>query len=54
VKREQESTYIRVQKMMRGRVEPSTMPIVVKVVSIVVHATKQIIEIPQMTTPYET
>jgi hypothetical protein len=40
--------------MMRGRVEPSTVPIVIKVVSIVVHATKQIIETPQMTTPHET
>jgi hypothetical protein len=39
---------------MRGRVEPSIVLIVVKVVSIVVHATRQIIEIPQMTTPHET
>jgi len=54
MKREQGNTYLRVQKMMRGRVEPSTVPIVIKVVSIVVHATRQIIKTPQMTTPHET
>ncbi len=38
---------------MRGKVEPSIMPKMVKVVLIVVHATRQIIEIPQMTSPYK-
>ncbi len=32
VKREHESTNLRAQKMMKGIVEPSTMPIVVHVV----------------------
>jgi hypothetical protein len=40
--------------MMRGRVEPFAMPIVVKVVPTLVHEVKQIVEIPQMTTPQET
>ncbi len=42
VKREHESTYLRAHKMMKGKVEPSTMPIVVRAVLIVVHATTQI------------
>jgi hypothetical protein len=36
MKREQESTYLRAQKMMRGKVEPSTMPTMVRAMSIVV------------------
>jgi hypothetical protein len=46
VKREQESTNLRAHKMMRGRVEPSIMPIVVKVVPIVAQVAKQTVEIP--------
>jgi hypothetical protein len=40
--------------MMRGRVEPSALPIMVRAFSTLVHATIQTIEIPQMTTPHET
>jgi hypothetical protein len=36
VKREQESKDLRAQKMMKGKVKPSTMPIVVRIVPIVV------------------
>ncbi len=46
MKKEQENTYMRAQKMMRGRVKPFVMPIVVQVAR---HTT----EIPQMTTPQE-
>jgi hypothetical protein len=44
MKRERKSIEIRAQKMMRGRVEPYAVPIVVE-------ATKQTIEVPQMTFP---
>jgi hypothetical protein len=37
--------------MMRGRVEPFTIPIVVKVVPPVVQGVRQIASIPQMTSP---
>ncbi len=37
VRSEHECTYLRAQKMMKGRVEPSVMPIVVKAMPIVVH-----------------
>ncbi len=60
MKREQESTYLRAQKMMRGIVEPSivpimvrAMPIVVRVVPIVIQTIKQITIVPQMTSPQE-
>ncbi len=46
MKREHQSTYVRAQKMMRGRMEPSAMPIVVQ-------AAKQTTKVPQMTTPQE-
>jgi len=36
MKREQENTNLRAHKMMRGRVEPSVVPLVVKVVPAVV------------------
>jgi hypothetical protein len=46
---------MRAQKMMRGRVESFTMPIMVKAMPIIlVQASRQTIEIPQMTTPQET
>jgi len=32
VKKEQENTYLRAQKMMRGKVEPFAIPIVVRAV----------------------
>jgi len=35
VKKEQNNTYVRAQKMMRGNVEPSAMPTVVRVVLII-------------------
>ncbi len=40
MKSKQESTNMRAQKMMKGRMEPSIMPTVVKVVLIVVQAAK--------------
>jgi type II secretory pathway component PulL len=46
VKREHESTNVRAQKMMRGKLEPFEVPIVV-------HVAKQIVEILQMTSPQE-
>jgi hypothetical protein len=46
VKKEHESSKPRAQKMMRGRLEPSTMPLVV-------HATKQTAKVAQMTSPQE-
>ncbi len=47
VKREQESTDSKAQKMMKGKMEPFAMPIMVRVM-------KQTAKIPQMTTPHET
>ncbi len=44
VKREHEKTYLRAHKMMRGKVEPFAFPTVV-------HAAKQNIVVPQMTSP---
>jgi len=44
MKREYESIDLRAQKMMRGRVEPFVMPTMV-------HEAKQIIVVPQMTSP---
>ncbi len=46
VKREQESMKAKAQKMMKGRLEPSTMPTMV-------HVARQTIEVPQMTSPQE-
>jgi hypothetical protein len=51
LKREQESTYLKAQKMMRGIVEPSIVLIVVRVMPIVVQAIRQITVIPQFTSP---
>jgi len=51
VKREHESTDLRTQKMMRGRMEPSIMPIVVRAMPRVVHAIRQIAIVPHMTSP---
>ncbi len=51
VKREQESIDLRAQNMMKGIMEPSIVPIVVRAMPIVVHVAKQTIEIPHMTTP---
>jgi uncharacterized protein (DUF2132 family) len=42
VKREQENTYLRAHKMMKGKVEPFTMPIVVRAVPTMIHITRQI------------
>jgi len=46
MKREQESIDLKAQKMMRGRVEQPTMPIVVKAMPIMVYTIRQIITIP--------
>jgi hypothetical protein len=46
MKREEESTNLRAQKMMMGKVEPSTVPIVVRAVSPVVHVIRHIAIIP--------
>ncbi len=53
MKREQKNIDARPQKMMKGKMEPSTMPIVVWVVPIVVQVTRQTIEVPHMISPYE-
>jgi hypothetical protein len=54
VKREHESIDLKAQKMMRGRVEPYALPIMVKAMPIMVQVARQIIKIPQMTIPQET
>jgi hypothetical protein len=51
--REQDNTNVRAHKMMRGRMEPSTVPIVVRAVPTLVGIVKQIATIPQMTSPQE-
>ncbi len=51
MKREQKKKNLKAQKMMRGRVEPSIVPTMVRVVLIVVQVIKQTIEIPHMTSP---
>jgi hypothetical protein len=44
-KREHESTYLRAQKMMKGKVEPSAVPIVVRAVPIVVRAVPIVVRV---------
>jgi hypothetical protein len=39
--------------MMKGKVEPSTMLTLVKAMLIMVHVVKQIVVVPQMTSPHE-
>jgi hypothetical protein len=39
--------------VIRGRVEPSTMPTVVRAMPIVVQTVRQTIVVPQMTSPHE-
>jgi hypothetical protein len=53
VKREQKTTKVRAQKMMRGRVEPYVVPTMVWAMSIVVHATRETTKVPQMTSSQE-
>ncbi len=53
MKRDHDSTEAKAQKMMRGRVEPFIMPIVVQAVPTMVHATRQITKVSQMTSPQE-
>jgi hypothetical protein len=48
VKREQESTNLRAQKMMKGKMEPFAIPIVVRVVPPVVQVVRHTTSIPQM------
>jgi hypothetical protein len=51
VKREQESTNLRAQKMMKGKVEPFIVLTMVREMSIKVQIVRQTIIIPQMTSP---
>jgi hypothetical protein len=51
MKREQECTDLKAQKMMRGKVESSIMLIMVRAVPTMVHVARQTTEIPQMTIP---
>ncbi len=53
VKREHESTYLRAHKMMRGKVEPFAMPIVVRVMPTTVQVVRQTTVVPHMTSPHE-
>ncbi len=53
MKREQESTDVRAQKMMKGKVEPLAMPTMVRIVPTIVQATRNIAEVPQMTSLQE-
>ncbi len=54
VKKEQESTNVRAQKMMKGRVEQSRMPTMAWVVPIVVvQAIRLTTKVPQMTSTHE-
>jgi hypothetical protein len=46
VKKEHESTNLRAHKMMRGRVEPSIVPTMVKAMPIMAQVAKQTEEIP--------
>jgi hypothetical protein len=42
---------LRADKMMRGRMEPFAMTIMVRVMPTIVQSVKQIVVIPQMTSP---
>ncbi len=53
LKREQESIDLKASKMMKGRLEPSIMPTMERVVLIVVLVVRQTTAIPQMTSPQE-
>ncbi len=53
VKKEHDSTNLKAQKMMRGVLEPFVVQIVVRTMQPMVHAIKQIAEVPQMTSPHE-
>jgi hypothetical protein len=54
VKREQETINLKAQKMMKGKVEPYVVLIMVKAMLTMVQATKQTVKIPQMIVPQET
>jgi hypothetical protein len=41
MKREHESTNLRAHKMMRGRLEPSVVPIVIRAMPTMVHEVRQ-------------
>jgi hypothetical protein len=51
--REHESTNLRAQKMMRGRVEPYAIPTMIRVMTLMVHVTRQTTTIPQIRTRHE-
>jgi hypothetical protein len=46
VKRVHESTYLKAQKMMRGRMAPYVVPIVVRAMPLMVKVVKYIVTIP--------
>jgi hypothetical protein len=51
MKREHESTDLKAQKMMKGRMEPSTIPTVVRAMPLLVHVIKHSAIVPKMTSP---
>jgi hypothetical protein len=51
VKREQESTNLRAQKMMKGKVEPFVVLTMVREMPIKVQIVRQTTIVPQMTSP---
>jgi hypothetical protein len=53
VKRKHENTNLKAQKMMKGIVEPSVVPTMVRAVPPMVHGVRQIAAVPQMTSPHE-
>jgi hypothetical protein len=53
VKKEQKSKNVKAQKMMRGRVEPSTLPTILQAVPTIVQVAWQTVEIPHITFPQE-
>ncbi len=53
VKREHESTNLRAQKMMKGRIEPYVVPIVVRAMPLVVQVVRHTSIVPQITSPRE-
>jgi hypothetical protein len=50
---EQENTYLKAHKMMKGKVEPFIVPTMVREVPKMVHVVRQITVVPPMTCPRE-
>ncbi len=53
VKREHENKYLSAHKMMKGKMEPFRVPIMVKVVLTMVQVVRQTTIVPHMTSPHE-